>query len=107
MLALRLIFQIIFHSIGHQFGPRSRRTKQAVRDIDNILYDLQDSIIKRQLEDVNVVVVSDHGMIQSDDANIILIEDILDFNDIEVFLGGGSLAQILPEIDKEEEVSIY
>ena len=80
--------------IGHRFGPRSRKTKLAVRDIDNILNDLQDSIVKRQLEDVNVVVVSDYGIIEVDDNNIIQIEHILDFNDVEVFLGAGSIAQI-------------
>ncbi len=110
MQDLRLIFQSnkINFSIGHTFGPRSRKTKQAVKDIDEILYDLHDSITKRQLDDkINVVIVSDHGMIQTDSANIIKIEDILDFNDVEVFLGGGSLSQILPEDGKEEEVFIY
>ena len=90
---------------GHTYGPRSRKNKQAIRDIDDILNDLYESIKERELDnDMNVVIVSDHGMISLDGMEWIDLEEILDFNDVDIFLGGGPIAQILPEEGKEEEV---
>ncbi|CAG2177133.1 unnamed protein product [Oppiella nova] len=45
-------------------------------------------------------------MISKANSKVIHIEDILDFNDIELFLGEGSLSQILPEDGKEDEPRI-
>ena len=43
-------------------------------------------------------------MISKEGMQYIDLESILDFNDVDIFLGGGPLAQILPEEGKEEEV---
>ena len=91
--------------IGHETGPRSKRTKQAIRNIDDILNDLYDKIKEKGLDnDLNVVIVSDHGMISHKDMKPIPLETILDFNDVDVVLNRGSVVQILPEEGKEEEV---
>ena len=95
----------LYSRLGHEFGPRGRRTKQAIRDIDDIINDLYDEIEERKMsDDLNVVIVSDHGMISKEGITAIHIERVIDFNDVEIFLGGGSIAQILPEEGKEEQV---
>ncbi len=48
-------------SAGHRFGPRAEETKQAVLSIDSSLSQLKDFISKNNL-DIQIVVVSDHGM---------------------------------------------
>ena len=81
-------------------------TKQAVRDIDEILYDLQDMLRKKDLDDeVNVYVLSDHGMIDGRRFKGIHLEAIIDFNDVELLLGAGSTVQLLAERGKHADVS--
>ncbi|XP_054155596.1 glycerophosphocholine cholinephosphodiesterase ENPP6-like [Oppia nitens] len=102
---LALLYYEFVDYNGHEYGPRHRRTKQAIRAIDKIINDLYDDILEEKLEDdVNVVIVSDHGMISKEGFRVIDIEDYLDFNDVELFIGKGSVAQVLPEKDKEDEV---
>lgn len=69
-----------------------------------------DKIAEKKLTDeVNVVIVSDHGMLTvngDDEEKVIEIEEYLDFNDVEMFLGGGAIAMIMAEEGREEEVRI-
>jgi ectonucleotide pyrophosphatase/phosphodiesterase family protein 6 len=98
-------YEYVDHT-GHYNGPLTKKNIQAIRDIDEILFELQDSIKRLNLQDdVNVVVVSDHGMLDCQHFDQIEMEKILDFNDIKLFLGGGALAMILPEEGKEDSVS--
>lgn len=93
------------YSTGHRFGPQSRTTKQAVRDVDDALYDLQDQLVKNDLDDeVNVYVVSDHGMMSSKKIIDIELEEYIDMNDVELILGEGAAVQILAEKGKHSEV---
>lgn len=81
-------------------------TKQAVRDIDEILYDLQDMLTKKDLDDeVNLYVLSDHGMIDTRRFREIHLETVIDFNDVELALGAGSTMQLLAERGKHAEVT--
>ena len=48
-------------SAGHKFGPRAEETKQAVLSVDKSLFQLKSYIEKNNL-DVQIIVVSDHGM---------------------------------------------
>lgn len=90
---------------GHKYGPETRRTKYAVRDIDDILDNLQDEIERRELQDtLNVMIVSDHGMTPVDQNEPLDLDDIVDFNDIDVYIGDNALAMIKPEHGKEEKV---
>ncbi|CAG2104666.1 unnamed protein product, partial [Medioppia subpectinata] len=103
----RLVFlyhEIVDH-IGHNWGPNSSNITEAVKGIDEILYDLYDSLAKRKLDkEVNVVVVSDHGMTQLDNYKVIWLNDSVDFNNIELFLGAWGGAQITPKAGKLDEV---
>ncbi|CAG2180222.1 unnamed protein product, partial [Oppiella nova] len=58
-----LYYELVDHT-GHAYGPRSGKTKKAIRDIDHIIEDLYIWIEAYKLEHkLNVVIVSDHGMI--------------------------------------------
>lgn len=62
-------------------------------------------IDEKNLEDkLNVVVVSDHGMISIGEK--IDLEKFIDFNDIDKFVNTGTFAMLLPEDNKEDYVSI-
>lgn len=48
---------------GHSFGPQAKNTRHAVERVDSLLGSLWDRIVKaKKADDVNLVVVSDHGM---------------------------------------------
>src|SRR5205085_6680218 len=48
---------------GHDFGPRSAQVGQAIASVDRSLAELKAGLEQRGVADqVNVVVVSDHGM---------------------------------------------
>ncbi|XP_053652061.2 glycerophosphocholine cholinephosphodiesterase ENPP6 [Cherax quadricarinatus] len=50
-------------NMGHNTGPDSEDTHQAVRDLDDVLTFLMNELEARDLADeVNIVIVSDHGM---------------------------------------------
>lgn len=46
---------------GHKFGPKSEQVKEAIRDVDSNLAVLEQFIQENKM-DVNIVLVSDHGM---------------------------------------------
>ncbi len=48
---------------GHHFGPNAQQTKEAVGMVDNAIGQLLGDIKKLNLENVQIVFVSDHGMI--------------------------------------------
>uniref|UniRef100_A0A2P2HZS3 Ectonucleotide pyrophosphatase/phosphodiesterase family member 6 n=1 Tax=Hirondellea gigas TaxID=1518452 RepID=A0A2P2HZS3_9CRUS len=65
---------------GHMMGPESEERKQATKDIDRILVHLQKQLIERGLAgEVNIVIVSDHGMTSmvEKDVTYIQLDDYL------------------------------
>ncbi|XP_029823993.3 glycerophosphocholine cholinephosphodiesterase ENPP6 [Ixodes scapularis] len=92
---------------GHQAGPDSPERRQALQDADAVVKHLLDDINRRKMHDqVSVVVVSDHGMADTADkkVTVIDIEPLLDYNDIQVMLDGGSFSMLRPYPDKIEKV---
>jgi len=79
-----------------------------VRDLDEALYDLQDMLTKNDLDDeVNVYVLSDHGMISTSNVKSIKLDDLIDMNDVELALGMGSTMQLLAERGKHSQVGLH
>ncbi|CAG2174457.1 unnamed protein product [Oppiella nova] len=83
-------------------------TAQQVMDLDPILKTSLkrfEPLMKKLDKEVNVVIVSDHGMTQIDDFKQIELKDVIDFkNSVQLYLGSGSGAQIVPKPGKEEEI---
>lgn len=69
-------FSTVDHA-GHKFGPDSAETEQAVKDIDQLIGSLV-SRLKNEITDaVNIILVSDHGMMLSGVENSIDIHQLL------------------------------
>jgi len=65
---------------GHRFGPDSNEVREAVQRLDHVVGELEDQINQLRLP-VNLLVVSDHGMIlQKRDA--IIVQDYLGAADL-------------------------
>ncbi|MEC5157939.1 alkaline phosphatase family protein [Chryseobacterium sp. MP_3.2] len=62
---------------GHRFGPDSKETETAVRLVDDAIGSLVKKVKDLGLEDVNLVFVSDHGMIKVDTERPLEIPKIL------------------------------
>lgn len=52
-------------SMGHEFGPDALQTKQAVHEVDALMGQLQQRLAKLE-QNINLVIVSDHGMSKVD-----------------------------------------
>jgi predicted AlkP superfamily pyrophosphatase or phosphodiesterase len=63
---------------GHRYGPDAPETKSAVQSIDSLIGDLRQRTQALGLP-VNIVVVSDHGMIKVDRSNPMVVEKMADF----------------------------
>ncbi|WCJ42669.1 Alkaline-phosphatase-like family protein [Euphorbia peplus] len=62
---------------GHQFGPDDPRVTEAVVNIDNMIGRLISGLEKRGVfEDVNVIMVGDHGMVGTCDKKLIFLDDL-------------------------------
>ncbi|MFQ5530929.1 MAG: ectonucleotide pyrophosphatase/phosphodiesterase, partial [Gemmatimonadota bacterium] len=63
---------------GHDFGPGTPEVAAAVARIDLVVGRLLQSLIRRELESVNVIVVSDHGMSRLSPERMVFLDDYLD-----------------------------
>lgn len=64
---------------GYLSGPDSPELAAAVEKIDSTLGTLFDRLIERELmEEINIVVVSDHGMATTDSTRVIFIDDYIE-----------------------------
>jgi ectonucleotide pyrophosphatase/phosphodiesterase family protein 6 len=104
----RLAMVYVEHSdrVGHYLGPQSQELRTAARELDNVLGGFLNSIKQQQLNNVNVIVVSDHGMMDTTAPNIIEIElaAILDMDDVKYILDSRAFLTIVPVDGKCDKV---
>jgi predicted AlkP superfamily pyrophosphatase or phosphodiesterase len=62
---------------GHKYGPNSIEVEQAINDIDKIIGKLVHRLNSEIDHPVNIILVSDHGMVLSGRSNVIEINQIL------------------------------
>ena len=62
-------------SMGHEFGPDAPQTRDAVKQLDTLMGQLQARLSKLE-QDVNLVIVSDHGMAVVDPDKSILLNTL-------------------------------
>ncbi len=68
---------------GHDFGPESLQTDSAIARVDSMIGRLVDGLARRGLGDlVNLVVVSDHGMIETSKEQLIVLDDYINLADV-------------------------
>ncbi|KAI1897216.1 hypothetical protein AGOR_G00080950 [Albula goreensis] len=89
---------------GHRLGPDSPEMKPIIADIDAKLGFLRDELKSAGLYDqVNLVVTSDHGMVQLSTERIVELDEYLS-RDLYTWIDKSPVVGILPKEGKLEEV---
>ncbi|RWS22215.1 ectonucleotide pyrophosphatase/phosphodiesterase family member 6-like isoform X4, partial [Leptotrombidium deliense] len=106
---LALVYYEAIDATGHAWGPETEERVHAVRDLDDILFNLTTEIYARKMDkEVNVVLVSDHGMTTVDTEGnftvLIDLENIINEDDVEMMLDRGSTSFLYPKRGKEEKI---
>jgi alkaline phosphatase D len=93
---------LYFHDVdsaGHKYGPRSKQVKAAINKVDESLGQLFSQLEKLNI-DLNIVLVSDHGMTALDNKKVIHIdkllktkEEIMDFSNFKI-VGKGPIMHL-------------
>ncbi|MDZ7307740.1 MAG: ectonucleotide pyrophosphatase/phosphodiesterase [candidate division KSB1 bacterium] len=89
---------------GHEFGPDSPEVMQAVAAIDTVIGTLLEGLAARDIfQQVNLIIVSDHGMAATSAGRVIHLDDYLDLQQVDVIDWTPVLA-LLPRPGEEEAV---
>ncbi|XP_071090692.1 glycerophosphocholine cholinephosphodiesterase ENPP6-like [Haliotis cracherodii] len=93
-------------STGHRFGPESQEVKDKVAYMDEILGYLVQKLRDNDLEnEVNVIVTSDHGMVEVDNVNkVVDISDYVDMTKVARVPSYGPVMQILPVEGQDDAI---
>jgi len=84
------------NTTSHRFGPDSQEVAEVVRYVDGLIGDLVSGLEDRHIKDqVNLILVSDHGFAQTDETKVVLLDDLVELEDGELF-EQGAIVQILP-----------
>lgn len=87
---------------GHDFSPEAVETRDAVLEVDKELGRLIDGLKARGLfEQVNLIIVSDHGMATQDPKNTIVLDELVDANLAEKIIWTSEIVSIFPREGKE------
>ena len=91
-------------SRGHGFGPNSAEVDEAVIYADSLVGYLWDKIDEIELRDeLNVIIVSDHGMAELSDERVVFLDELIDLNDVEM-IDWTPVAMLKPDEGKTEDV---
>lgn len=70
--------------VGHQFGPNTTETDDAIKAVDGMIGILLAGLEQRNITDlINIIIVSDHGMASTSNDRLIYLDDIIDMSLIE------------------------
>lgn len=102
--ALLLTYFSDVDDAGHRFGPDSRQLRGALIRVDRAIGRLLAGLDARGLSgQVNVVLVSDHGMAPVSPARVIVLSDYLDLSTVDIVDVNPNLA-IAPKTVSAEDV---
>lgn len=94
-------------SKGHGYGPDSMTTRKAVDEFDWILDSVHTQVRRLGIIDqVNIVIVSDHGMTKTtnEDIKTIDMDSLLNADDVHIMLDKGPFSMLFPKADKVMQV---
>ena len=105
-------------SAGHESGTNSPLLRDSINSIDEALGDLFDKVNELDISDsINYLIVSDHGMTNVDETQVIYLDDFIDLdNDADVITWGtfisiralyGRSAQLYYQLQTMEHAIIY
>jgi predicted AlkP superfamily pyrophosphatase or phosphodiesterase len=89
---------------GHSHGPASPQVDSAIGYVDGLLDELVEGIAARGLTDrVNLIIVSDHGMVEVDASRQVFLDDVIDLDDA-VVVDWSPVTAVTPKVGKLEAV---
>jgi len=92
-------------SAGHHYGPHSPEVRAAMREVDAAIGTLIDGLETRNvLDQVNIIIVSDHGMAEVPVSQIIATEDMVPTGKAEI-VSAGQVVGVRPHPGQEEVVA--
>jgi predicted AlkP superfamily pyrophosphatase or phosphodiesterase len=90
---------------GHHFSPNSVETKDAVLKIDEQIGRLITGLKSRNIfNNVNLIIVSDHGMATVDFNNAVILDEMFDTSLTDKILWANEIVSIFPKAGKENEI---
>lgn len=102
------IFTMYFSDVddaGHDYSPNAIETKKAVRKIDKIIGKLLKGLKKRKIYDqINLIIVSDHGMATVNQNNVVILDEMFDTSLAKQIFWVSEITQIFPKDGKEDEI---
>lgn len=91
-------------SRGHSFGSQSAEVDEAVVLADSLLGYLLNSVENMGLQnELNIIVLSDHGMAELSEERVIFLEEIIAADDVEI-IDYTPVAMLKPAEGKKEEI---
>lgn len=90
--------------VGHSYGPSAPQVDSAIAHVDSLVGALVDGLATRGLSgQVNLVIVSDHGMTEIDSARVVRLDEYVSLDDMEV-VDWMPVAAITPALGKLRDV---
>ncbi|XP_070539559.1 bis(5'-adenosyl)-triphosphatase enpp4-like [Ptychodera flava] len=92
-------------AVGHAYGPDSQEVREETEEVDDILGYLIGNLKQRKVYDTtDIIVMTDHGMVEVSRDRKIDLYDYVDPNDVERITETGAIMSILPAEDKTMKV---
>lgn len=89
---------------GHRYGKESDSVKAAIQRADRLVGYLKQQLQQNELwEKTNIIIVSDHGMVDLAADKTIRLDNIIDLDDTERVIWG-PMTMIQPKEDRKEKV---
>ena len=90
-------------TVSHRAGPEDPETRAAVEAVDAALGRLRARLESLGVDNLNVIVVSDHGMSQLSPERVIYLEDYIDLASVETYDSNPNVA-VVPKTLTVDEV---
>lgn len=91
-------------SEGHSHGPDSRQVDQAVQEADALIGYLLERLEQTGLwPEVNIIIVSDHGMAELSKEKVIILDELIDLDDVRV-IDWNPVAMLSPQEGRKDQV---
>ncbi|MDZ7758471.1 alkaline phosphatase family protein [Rhodohalobacter sp.] len=91
-------------SQGHRYGPDSPEVDEAVKEMDTLLGYFMEKMDEVGLsEELNMILVSDHGMAEQSEEKVIFLDEIINLDDVDM-VDWSPVAMIRPNAGKTDEI---
>ncbi len=78
---------------GHRFGPNSEETRNAMSEVDEQIGDLLKRLKEADVyEEINIVILGDHGMAETSSERVVFVDDYIDLDQVYQIGGLDALA---------------